>query len=90
MRDYEEQLSQGRMIKEMVATEGWQILEKKIRQEIKDENEEIRKFSIEKRMLQEIAAEYLEHRSNLNAYEKVLGFVQEFLTAKTIAEDKLR
>lgn len=89
-KDLEKDIEDGRAINEMLATLGWQILEKKIRQETKDEVDQIRSFEIEGKGLQEIAAEYLEHRGNLNAYERIFEFIQEFLTAKEDAENKLR
>ena len=72
---------EGLAIQDMVKMKGWKIYEERIKREIQDEYELIRNFPIEKRSLQEIAAEYLEHRSNLNAYERALGFIQEFLKA---------
>lgn len=89
-KDFEKDLEEGNKIQDLVRSEGWQILEQKIRQAIKDENGMIRNFPIEERALQEIAAEYLDHRANLNAYEKVFDFIQDFLTAKKEAENKLR
>ena len=81
MAQNEELLDKGRAIQDMVKMEGWQVLEQRIKEEIKDEYDLIRDFPIKDRALQEIAAEYLEHRANLNAYERVLGFVEEFLKA---------
>lgn len=81
MAQNEELLDKGRAIQDMVKMEGWQVLEQRIKEEIKDEYDLIRDFPIKDRVLQEIAAEYLEHRANLNAYERVLGFVEEFLKA---------
>lgn len=72
---------EGLAIQDMIKMKGWKIYEARIKREIQDEYELIRGFPIEKRSLQEIAAEYLEHRSNLNAYERILGFIQEFLKA---------
>ncbi len=89
-KDFEKDLEDGKKIQDMVRSGGWQILEQRIRQAIKDENGLIRNFPIEERALQEIAAEYLDHRANLNAYEKVFEFIKDFLTAKKEAEDKLR
>ncbi len=66
-------------IQDMIKMRGWQIFEARIKQEIQDEYDLIRNFPIEKRALQEIAAEYLEHRANLNAFERALGFIEEFL-----------
>jgi len=70
---------EARAVQDMVKMKGWEVLEQRIKREIQDEYELLRNFPIEKRALHEIAAEYLEHRGNLNAYERVLGFVQEFL-----------
>lgn len=72
---------EGRAIQDMVKMKGWSVLEARIKREIQDEYDLIRDFPIKDRSLQEIAAEYLEHRSNLNAYEGVLGFIEEFLKA---------
>jgi len=68
-------------IQDMIKTKGWSVFEARIKREIKDEYDLIRDFPIEKRNLQEIAAEYLTHRANLNAYEGVLSFIEEFLKA---------
>lgn len=90
VKDLEKEVEKGRAIKDMIDTEGWRVFELKIKQEIKDEYELLRNFPIEKQGLSEIAAEYLEHRANLNAYERVLGFIQEFLISKEDAQNKLR
>jgi hypothetical protein len=90
MADLEKDIEIGRGINEMKSTAGWQTLEKKIREEIKAETDQIRSFEIEKKGLQEIAAEYLQHREKMNGLERIFEIIQEFLTAKEEAEDKLR
>lgn len=77
----EQKSEEGLAVQDMIKMKGWKILEARIKREIQDEYELIRSFPIEKKPLQEIAAEYLEHRANLNAYERVLGFIEEFLKA---------
>lgn len=77
----ERETEEGRAIQDMIKMKGWTVLEQRIKREIKDEYDLIRSFPIEGKPLQEIAAEYLEHRANLNAYERVLGFIEEFLKA---------
>ncbi len=74
----------------MQDTIGWQILESKINEEIKDENNEIRKFDVEGRGLQDIGAEYLRHREKINGLERIFEIIQEFITAKEEAEAKLK
>lgn len=81
MAKNEELLDKGRAVQDMIKMEGWQVIKERVEREIKDEYNLIREFPIKDRALQEIAAEYLEHRANLNAYERVLGFVEEFLKA---------
>lgn len=75
----DEQIEDGRKIADLIRMEGWQVYKARIEREIKDEYELIRDFPIEGRSLQEIAAEYLTHRESLNAYERALGFIDEFL-----------
>jgi hypothetical protein len=77
----EKRTEEGLAVQDMIKMKGWKIYEARVKRELQDEYDLIRTFPIEKRSLQEIAAEYLEHRANLNAYERALGFIQEFLKA---------
>ncbi len=77
-----DEIEKRKAIQDLLRSEGWQILEQRIKREIKDEYDLIRDFSIEKKGLQEIAAEYLEHREKLNALESIFDFIEEFLEAK--------
>lgn len=90
MPNYEEKLNQGRAISEMVRMEGWGIFSGKIKEEIKRERDEIRSFELEGKGLQDIAAEYIRHREILNAYERVLEIIDDFMASKKDAEDHLR
>ena len=89
-KDLEQQLKEGRAIQDLTRSEGWQILDQRIKREIKDEYDLLRNFPIEQKGLQEIAAEYIKHRERLNAFEDVFDFIKEFLTAKENAENKSR
>ena len=89
-KDLEQQLKEGRAIQDLVRSEGWRILEQRIKRELKDEYDLIRDFPIEEKGLQEIAAEYIKHRERLNTFEDVFNFIQEFLIDKKNAENKLR
>lgn len=71
----EEKFETGLAVLEMSKTKGWKWLEERIRSELRIEYSEIREFEIAGKTAEQIASEYLQHRANLNAYEKILAMV---------------
>ena len=82
MTNYEEKFETGLAVLEMARTAGWKWLEGKIREELVIEYRELREFEIAGKTSEEIASDYLQHRANANAYEKVLSMVETALHEK--------
>ena len=83
----EEKFEAGLAVLEMSRTVGWKLLEGKIRQEILMEYDELREFEVAGKTAEEIASEYLQHRANANAYEKILSMVDSAIREKDEAAD---
>ena len=75
MQDNEQKFETGLAALEMVRTAGWKWLESKIQQEIAIELRELREMDVEGKTAEQIASEYLQHRANANAFEKILNMV---------------
>lgn len=83
----EEKFEAGLAVLEMSRTAGWKLLEVKIRQEILIEYDELREFEVAGKTAEEIASEYLQHRANANAYEKILTLVDTAIREKDEAAE---
>jgi len=86
----EEKLNRGLAILEMTKTEGWRILKVEIEKEIERERNELEEFSLKGKGLQDIAAEYLEHRGNINSFKGILLKVETALQEKEEAAETIR
>jgi hypothetical protein len=75
MQDNEQKFETGLAALEMARTAGWKWLESKIQQEIAIELRELREMDVEGKTAEQIASEYLQHRANANAFEKILNMV---------------
>lgn len=82
METNEEKFEAGLAVLEMARTAGWKWLEGRIREELAIEYRELREFEISGKTSEEIASIYLQHRANVNAYEKVLSMVETALHEK--------
>lgn len=82
METNEEKFEAGLAVLEMARTAGWKWLEGKIREELVIEYKELREFEISGKTSEEIASDYLQHRANANAYEKVLSMVETAILEK--------
>lgn len=89
MDNNEEKFEAGLAVLEMVRTAGWKWLEGKIRQELSMEYGELREFEVVGKTAEEIASEYLQHRANANAYEKILTLVDTAIREKDEAADSM-
>jgi len=89
MQTNEEKFETGLAVLEMIRTSGWKWLEWKIREELAIEYVELRGFDIAGKTDGEIASEYLQHRANANAYEKVLTMVEFAVREKDEAADEM-
>lgn len=76
METNEKKFEAGLAVLEMARTAGWKWLEGKIREELAIEYKELRELEIAGKTSEEIASDYLQHRANANAYEKVLNLVE--------------
>lgn len=83
----EEKFEAGLAVLEMARTAGWKWLEGKIKQELSMEYGELREFEIAGKTAEGIASEYLQHRANANAYEKILSMVDTAIREKDEAAD---
>jgi hypothetical protein len=86
----QEKFDTGLAVLEMTRTDGWRWLEGKIREELRIEYSELREFEIAGKTAEQIASEYLQHRANANAYEKVLSMVETALKEKEEAAEAMR
>lgn len=86
----EQMLDTGLAALEMTKTTGWQWLEQKIRNEINIELNELRNFELAELSVEQIAAEYLRHRTNLNAYENIISMVETAIEEKENAAHAMR
>lgn len=87
MASDEEKFETGLAVLEMARTAGWKWLEGKIREELAIEYRELREFEIIGKTSEEIASDYLQHRANANAYEKVLSMVETAIHEKDAAAE---
>jgi hypothetical protein len=86
----QEKFDTGLAVLEMTRTDGWRWLEGKIREELRIEYSELREFEIAGKTAEQIASEYLQHRANANASEKVLSMVETALKEKEEAAEAMR
>jgi len=87
METNEEKFETGLAVLEMARTAGWKWLEGKIREELAIEYKELREFEVNGKTSEEIASDYLQHRANTNAYEKVLSMVETAILEKDKAAE---
>lgn len=87
MDNNEEKFEAGLAVLEMARTAGWKWMEGKIRQELSMEYGELREFEVIGKTAEEIASEYLQHRANANAYEKILTLVDTAIREKDEAAE---
>ncbi len=90
MQTDEEKFENGLAVLEMSRTAGWKWLEGKIREELAIEYAELREFDIGGKTAEGIASEYLQHRANVNAYEKVIALVEGAIAKKNEAAEVMR
>ena len=88
MKDYEKILEEGRLIQDMVQTEGWRIFEKRIKQEIEDERVAIEE--VEKQPAFDMLVDFVSHQERMRGLGKILEIIEEYLVDKKDAENNLR
>lgn len=79
----EEEYNKGRAIWDMTQTEGWSILEQEIKDEMKFERNELTTLDLKDKSDSQIVAEYLQHRANIRAYQKILNKVESLLQQRS-------
>jgi hypothetical protein len=73
----DEKQSEGLAINELKRSEGWQIIERRIREEIASTLTELRRIDLDKRTLESVGSEYISKIERINGLERVLEIVQE-------------
>ena len=86
----EEKFDKGLAVLEMTRTEGWQWLDQQIREELRMEYGELRDIEIAGKTAEQIASDYLQHRANVKAFEKVLALVENAIAEKDQAAEEMR
>ena len=87
-KDLEVQIEEGKAIQDLIRQDGWRLLQVKIKEEIEDERRAL--MEINPKSFPELAMEFIEHQKMMRGLERVLEIVEEFLTAKENAENRLR
>lgn len=87
MKDLEAQIEEGRAVKDTIETDGWKIIEAKIKEEIEDER--IALSEIEPKSFPDLAMEFIGHQKMMKGLERIFEIIKEFLTAKENAENRL-
>ncbi len=82
----ESDLTKGRKVVDMTKTEGWAIIREELQGRIDEEVRRMSKIRIEKKGLQEIAAEYIQHVERIKGYQEVFNIIEDFLIRKENAE----
>ena len=89
MSTNEQKFETGLAVLAMSRTAGWKWLETKIREEIAINLQELREMEIAEKTAEQIASDYLQHRANLNAFEKILNMVETAVREKDEAADAM-
>lgn len=84
----ETQLENGRKIAEFIQSDGWKLIEAKIKQEIKDERMALKE--VEKKDAFTMLVEFIDHQKTMKGLERIFEIIKEYLTDKEDAENKLR
>lgn len=87
-KDLEAQIEEGLAIQDLIRSDGWKILEAKIKEEIEDERRAI--LEIRGKDIYSTAVEFIEHQKMMQGLERILEIVQEFLTAKENVENQFK
>ena len=88
MKDLEAQIEEGRAVKDMIETDGWKIVEQKIKEEIEDERRAL--LEVGGKDIYSTAVEFIEHQKMMQGLERVLEIIRELLTTKENAESRLK
>lgn len=88
MEELEKQIEQGLVIQELIRSDGWKLLEEKIKQEIEDERLAI--VEIEEKDVYSTAVKFIQHQQMMKGLERIFEIIQEFLTNKENAELRLK
>jgi len=88
VKDLENEIEKGRAIKDTIESDGWKLIEARIKEEIEDERRAI--LEIEGKDIYSTAIEFVEHQKMMQGLERVFDIIKEFLVAKENAEQQLR
>lgn len=75
--DRERATDEGLAIQELKRSEGWPIIESKIKEETQSAVEDLRRISLDGRSLGEVGSEYIALIQKINGLERVLEIVRE-------------
>ena len=87
-KDLEVQIEEGKAIQDLIRQDGWRLLQAKIKEEIEDERRAL--MEINPKSFPDLAMEFIEHQKMVLGLERVFEIIQELLSAKENAENKLR
>ena len=87
-KDLEIQIEEGKAIQDLIRQDGWRLLQAKIKEEIEDERRAL--MEINPKSFPDLAMEFIEHQKMILGLERVFEIIQELLSAKENAENKLR
>lgn len=85
----EQKFETGLAVLEMARTAGWKWLEAKIKEEVALSWQELREMEIAGKTAEQIASEYLQHKANINAFEKILNLVETAVREKDEAAEAM-
>ena len=87
-KDLEVQIEEGKAIQDLIRQDGWRLLQAKIKKEI--ENERRALMEINPKSFPDLAMEFIGHQKMVLGLERVFEIIQELLSAKENAENRLR
>lgn len=82
----EEELAIARDVVDMTKTRGWNIIKEELQERIDSAIRELGRIRIEKRGLQDIAAEYIKYVERINGYQEIFNIIDDIMIRKENAE----
>jgi len=87
-KDLEAEIEKGRAVKDTIESDGWKLIEAKIKEEIEDERVALKDVEIKDAFT--MLVDFVDHQKTMKGLERVLEIIQEFLKAKENAENQLK
>lgn len=80
----EQKQDNGLKIQDLLRTEGWQLLEQQIKQEIEEERVALQ--DLEPKSFPDLAMEFIGHQKMVRGLERIFEIIKEFLKDKDDAD----